>query len=94
VALSVSAGTARFPAAIGHCGKHILVAATSHPVAALGRIMKRFKSARQAQRFLSAHGQINDLFLRPPKTSGQNHRSRRNLAFQGWAGISGVAAAA
>jgi putative transposase len=33
------------------------------------RIMKRFKSARHAQRFLSAHGQINNLFLRLPKTS-------------------------
>ena len=58
------------------------------------RIMKRFKSARQAQQFLSAHGQINNLFLRPPKTSAQNHRLRRNLAFQVWAYVSGVAAAA
>ena len=58
------------------------------------RIMKRFKSARHAQRFLSAHGQINNLFLRPPKTSAQNHRLRRNLAFQVWAYVSGVAAAA
>ncbi len=45
-------------------------------------IMKRFKSARHAQRFLSAHGQINNVFLHPPKTSAQNHRFRRNLAFQ------------
>jgi putative transposase len=58
------------------------------------RIMKRFKSARHAQRFLSAHGQINNLFLRPPKISAQNHRFRCNLAFQVWAYVSGVAAAA
>jgi len=58
------------------------------------RIMKHFKSARHAQQFLSAHGQINNLFLRPPKTSAQNHRFRRNLAFQVWAYVSGVAAAA
>jgi putative transposase len=32
------------------------------------RIMKRFKSARHARRFLSAHGQINNLILRPPKS--------------------------
>jgi hypothetical protein len=43
---------------------------------------------------LYAHGQINNLFLRPPKTSAQNHRFRRNLAFQVWAYVSGVAAAA
>jgi putative transposase len=58
------------------------------------RIVTRFKSARHAQRFLSAHGQINNLFLRPPKTSAQNHRFRRNLTFQVWAYVSGVAAAA
>ena len=58
------------------------------------RIVKRFKSARHAQRFLSAHGQINNLFLRPPKTSAQTHRFRRNLTFQVWAYVSGVAAAA
>ncbi len=58
------------------------------------RIMKRFKSTRQAQRFLSAHGQINNLFLRPPKTSAHNHRLRRTLAFQVWAYVSGAAAAA
>ena len=58
------------------------------------RIMKRFKSTRQAQRFLSAHGQINNLFLRPPKTSAHNHRLRRTLAFQVWAYVSGAATAA
>ena len=57
------------------------------------RIIKRFKSVRYAQRFLSA-SQINNLLLRPPKTSAQNHRLRRNLAFQVWAYISGVGAAA
>ena len=58
------------------------------------RIVKRFKSARHAQRFLSAHGQINNLFLRPPKTSAQDHRFRRDLTFQVWAYVSGVSAAA
>jgi putative transposase len=56
------------------------------------RIMKRFKSARHAQQFLSAHGSINNLFLRPAKTSARNHRFRRTLGFQVWADVSGVAA--
>jgi len=34
------------------------------------RIMKRFKSAGQAQRFLSAHGQVANLFRRPANTNG------------------------
>jgi putative transposase len=58
------------------------------------RIMKRFKSARRAQRFVSAHGQINNLFLRPTKISARNHRLRRTLVFQVRADVSGVAAAA
>ena len=33
------------------------------------RQMKRFKSAGQAQRFLSAHDQINNLFRRPANTN-------------------------
>ena len=46
------------------------------------RIMKRFKSARHAQRFLSAGGQINNIFLRPPKTSAQNHRLRQRIGHE------------
>jgi putative transposase len=57
------------------------------------RIMKRFKSARHAQRFLSAHGPINNLFLRPAKTSAHNHRRCRAQAFKVWADVSGVVAA-
>ena len=37
------------------------------------RQMKRFKSAGQAQRFLSAHDQINNLFPSPPR-SRPRHR--------------------
>jgi putative transposase len=46
------------------------------------RQMKRFKSAGQAQRFLSAHGQINNLF----------HLRRDHVCV--WAEVTGVAAAA
>ncbi len=59
------------------------------------RQMKRFKSAGQAQRFLSAHDGINNLFLlcrhQVPATQ---YRAARTQAFQVWAEITGVAASA
>src|ERR687884_974146 len=59
------------------------------------RQMKRFKSPRQAQRFLSAHDQINNLFhLRRDHVSATDYRAARARAFQTWAEVSGVAAAA
>jgi putative transposase len=39
------------------------------------RIMKRFKSARQAQRFLSAHDQVANLFRRPANITTATHRT-------------------
>ena len=57
--------------------------------------MKRFKSARQAQRFLSAHDQINNLFhLRRYHLTASEYRAARAQAFQTWAEVTGVAAAA
>jgi putative transposase len=54
--------------------------------------MKRFKSAGQAQRFLSAHDQINNLFqLRRDRLPSDQYRAARTHAFQTWAEISGVA---
>jgi putative transposase len=58
------------------------------------RIMKRFKSAGQAQRFLAAHDQIANLFRRPANTNAADHRRNRGQAFLTWAGITGLAAAA
>src|ERR671913_428817 len=59
------------------------------------RQMKRFKSPRQAQRFLSAHDQINNLFhLRRDHVPANEYRAARARAFETWADISGVAAAA
>lgn len=59
------------------------------------RQMKRFKSARQAQRFLSAHDQIANLFhLRRAHVSASDYRAARARALEVWADISGVAAAA
>ncbi len=58
------------------------------------RIMKRFKSAGQAQRFLSAHDQVANLFRRPVNTTASDHRCARARAFQVWAEVTGIASAA
>ena len=57
--------------------------------------MKRFKSPGQAQRFLSAHDQINDLFY-PYRDHlpAAEYRAVRAQAFAMWAEITGVKAAA
>ncbi len=58
------------------------------------RQMKRFKSAGQAQRFLSAHDGINNLFhLRRDHVTAVQYRAARTEAFAVWAEITGVAAA-
>ena len=57
--------------------------------------MKRFKSAGQAQRFLSAHDQINNLFhLRRDHVTATAYRAARTRAFAIWAEITGVAVTA
>src|SRR5215204_387397 len=56
------------------------------------RQMKRFKSPRQAQRFLSVHDQINNLFhLHRDHVSASEYRAARIQAFQTWAEVTGVA---
>ncbi len=57
--------------------------------------MKRFKSPGQAQRFLSAHDGINNLFhFRRHRVPATQYRAARTQAFQVWAEVTGVAAAA
>ena len=57
--------------------------------------MKRFKSAGQAQRFLSAHGGINNLFrLRRDHVTACEYRAARARAFEVWSDVSGAAARA
>jgi len=57
------------------------------------RQMKRFKSAGQTQRFLSAHDQINNLFhLRRDHVPASEYRAARTRAFQTWAEVTGMAA--
>src|SRR5215217_7481885 len=59
------------------------------------RRMKRFESPGQAQRFLSAHDQINNLFpLCRDHVTATEYRAMRTRAFKLWAKVTGVAAAA
>jgi putative transposase len=53
--------------------------------------MKRFKSAGQAQRFLSVHDPVANLFHHPANTSAAAHRVSRERAFQVWNEVTGVA---
>ena len=71
-------------------------AENSHqPTRSRERQMKRFKSAGQAQRFLSAHDQINNLFhLRCHHVTAGQSRAIRTRAFQTWAEATEVAAVA
>jgi putative transposase len=57
--------------------------------------MKRFKSAGQAQRFLSAQDGINNLFyLRRDHVTACEYRAARARAFEVWSEVSGVTARA
>jgi hypothetical protein len=52
---------------------------------------RRFKSAGQAQRFLSAHDQINNLFyLRRDHVTAAEHRASRTQRFHIWAEICSI----
>ena len=57
------------------------------------RQMKQFKSAGQAQRFLSAHDQIDNLFHLCRDHLSAAHRASRTQTFRVWAEISSVIAA-
>jgi putative transposase len=53
--------------------------------------MKQFKSAGQAQRFLSAHDQINNLFhLRRDHVTAVELRASRTQRFHIWAEICSI----
>ena len=59
------------------------------------RIMKRFKSPRQVQRFLSIHDPIANLFPRHrDHTTAADFRSDRDGAFQAWNQAAGIRRAA
>jgi putative transposase len=49
------------------------------------RVMLRFKSVRQAQRFLGAHAAVSNLFsLGRHKTGARHYRDLRKSAFTEW----------
>ena len=57
------------------------------------RQMKRFKSAGQAQRFLSAHDGIDNLYLlRRHRVPADQYRAPRTQAFRVWAEVTGFTA--
>jgi hypothetical protein len=59
------------------------------------RIMKRFKSPRHVQRFLSTDDELANLFLRRrDRDATANLRAGRTQAFATWADVTGVAMAA
>ena len=60
------------------------------------RIMKRFKSSRQAQRFLSVHDQVANLFHipYPGAATADFRRASRERAFATWREISMTSAIA
>ena len=54
--------------------------------------MKRFKSPRQAHRFVSAHGQIDHIcHLRRDHVTAVQYRAAKMRAIETWAEVSGVA---
>jgi putative transposase len=55
------------------------------------RIRKRLKSAGQAQRFLSVHDQMANLFRRPANTTASDHRRARAWAIATWVEVTGLA---
>jgi putative transposase len=59
------------------------------------RQMQRFKSARQAQRFLSNHSRIHNHFqLHRHRRSAVEYRTVRDEAFRTWRDVAGVPATA
>jgi putative transposase len=57
--------------------------------------LKRFKSPRQVQRFLSIHDQIANVFSRRPnQDTAVKFHSARNQAFTTWDEVTAVAMAA
>src|SRR4051794_31320554 len=78
-----------------HKGLNNRVENSHQPTRRRERQMKRFKSARQAQRFLSARDQINNLFhLYRDHLPAAEYRAVRAQAFAIWAELTGAETAA
>lgn len=68
-----------------HKGLNNRIEGSHRPTRKREKIMGRFKSARQAQRFLASHDQIN-LIFRPRRytLSAKSYRHARTDAFELW----------
>jgi putative transposase len=61
------------------------------------RLARAYHEALQvprAERFLSVHDQVANLFQRPADTNAADHRCARARAFQVWTEVTGIASAA
>jgi len=80
---------------ISHKGLNNRAENSHQPTRRRERMMKRFKSPRQVQRFLAAHDQVANIFpRRRDHDTAANLRSGRTQAFATWADVTGVAMAA
>jgi putative transposase len=71
------------------------VEVSHHPTRQRERQRRRFKSHRQVQRFLSAHGPINNLFRCGRHRMGAvRYRVFRERAFASWRAVAGLPQAA
>ena len=74
-----------------HKGLNNRVEVSHQPTRQRERQMRRFKSLGQAQRFLSAHGPINNVFrCQRNRLSATQYRCVRNSAFSLWDEVTGV----
>lgn len=70
-----------------HKGLNNLIEGSHWPTRKREKLMGRFKSPRQAQRFLAAHDQINVVFRpRRYRMSANAYRQTRSDAFSLWHG--------
>ncbi|SFM73419.1 putative transposase [Shimia aestuarii] len=70
-----------------HKGLNNLIEGAHQPTRKREKLMGRFKSPRQAQRFLDAHDQINVVFRpRRCRMSANAYRQTRSDAFNLWYG--------
>ena len=74
-----------------HLGLNNRAENSHQPTRRRERITKRFKSAGQAQRFLSVHDQVRNLFRRLSTSNAADHRGSRARAFTAWSEVTGVA---
>ena len=68
--------------------------ASHQPTRRRERQMQRVKSARHAQRFLSAHGRIHHFQLRRHRLTANQHRAARDAALRSWRKAVGLASPA